>query len=1162
MARLRIRLSGPFEVTLDGQPVTEFESNSARALLAHLASEPGRPRVRATVAEMLWPERPQGAALANLRHALSSVRRALGGPDAGETFLVADRTTVALASDDVWVDLVALEELASAPANQPGAVEAWEQAAALWRGSLLEDVAVHAGAEWDEWLAVTDERARRLACGALHGLVASLEQTGNVEQALRHARRLAELDPWDERAHRAILRLLASTGDDTGAVAHFEDLRSRLREDLGTDPAPETVSLATRIREGEARFVVPRPAVTYPDFLATARPGGTGTPFVDQTMELEFLERHLAEAGAGAGRVVLVSGEAGSGKTMLATELMRRAAATDATLTTIGRSSAYGGLGDPYLPFRDVLGSLTGDVESDVGSGTIDVQAARRLWALAPHTARLVLERGPSLVGVMVNGALLVERVETAAPDVPWLEPLRLRVEIAAAQPPAPERMQPALFDEFMAVLDGIARIAPLLVVIDDLQWADAGSVALLWHLCRRLEGRRILVVGCYRPEEVLGTAAGGHPLQAVIDELRTMAADRVLELTPGRDFVDAYLDAEPNRLDEAFRERLQARTAGHPLFTTEMVRGMADRAEIRRGRDGLWIVGGSLDWQRLPTRVEAAIARRFRRLPDDTRRDLIIAAVQGEEFIAEVVARVRDDPEARTRLRLESTSGNLVIEPAGAMRVAGEIVERYRFRHILFQQFLDRELDDAERARLHETTGRTIEDLFAGHPDPPVVDLAHHFDEAGLVEPAIAYARAGGYRAVRMSANEEAIRLFGRALELLSELPESPARDTDELVLLAALMAPTMAVRGYTAPESEAGGRRIRQLADRLEPSPVMALALAGLAHYLTIRARHYEGLAISRDVGQLGEALDNAGIRCLAAYMTGYEELWMGRVDAGGRNLEAAVDLHDPERDTWLVPSLGMAVGPEAHAWGALAALYRGRPATAYRMADDGVALARRIGHPFSLCHALDIGGVVVRLMAGDHEAALRFADEAAAIAEEEHFPFWATGIALHRGMAIGHLGDPEAGIQLIEGSLSEWEDTGVDSFRGWALSQLASLEALRGQPERGLEIVDEELPHAMAVGEGLSELFLRLERGRLEQATGAIEAALTTLEDVAASAREAGAGFLELRAATALASLVTDLGRSEEADAVLGPVLATFDEGPDIPHVAAARAVLAGS
>ena len=123
-----------------------------------------------------------------------------------------------------------------------------------------------------------------------------------------------------------------------------------------------------------------------------------------------------------------------------------------------------------------------------------------------PFAARLVGERGSSLVGIMIHGESLLHRAVQAVPGAEWLDGLRTRVEAVAQLPPAPERMQPALFDQYTKVLEGLAAAHPLLLVVDDMQWADRGSIALLWHLARRLEGLRLLVVGIYRPEEITGT--------------------------------------------------------------------------------------------------------------------------------------------------------------------------------------------------------------------------------------------------------------------------------------------------------------------------------------------------------------------------------------------------------------------------------------------------------------------------------------------------------------------------------------------------------------------------------------------------------------------------------------------------------------------------------
>ncbi len=513
MSRLEIRLLGPFHVTLDGERVTTFESDSARALLGYLASEPGRQRTRAVVAEMLWPDRPQGAALSNLRHVLATVRRTFGGRESAGGFLVTDRTTIGVvASPEVWVDLVEFERAAAAAPDDEGAVASWARAVELCRGPFLDGVEIEAGAEWDEWVAVTAERIRQQLAGALRKLAHHHERVGDLSAAIPLLRQLIDVEPWDERAHRRLMRLLARTGQTALALATFADLEARLATELGTAPAPETVALASRLRAGEAP-VGSDAEIVYPTFLIDQAPAIAHPLFVGRERELAFLEDHLDEALLGCGRFVMIAGEAGSGKTMLAEELARRATRTTDILTARGRCNAYGGLGDPYLPFRDVLGLLSGDIEPSLHAGAIGREQAARLWEALPLTARMIAERGPTLVGIMTAGAPLLERAGQAAPGAPWLDGLRNRVEAAAHQPPSPQSEQVVLFDEYAAVLEGIATVHPVLLVIDDLQWADHGSIALLWHLARRLDGHRVLVVGLYRPEEVAGSGIDDHPL-------------------------------------------------------------------------------------------------------------------------------------------------------------------------------------------------------------------------------------------------------------------------------------------------------------------------------------------------------------------------------------------------------------------------------------------------------------------------------------------------------------------------------------------------------------------------------------------------------------------------------------------------------------------------
>jgi tetratricopeptide (TPR) repeat protein len=699
-----------------------------------------------------------------------------------------------------------------------------------------------------------------------------------------------------------------------------------------------------------------------------------------------------------------------------------------------------------------------------------------------------------------------------------------------------------------------------LLLVIDDLQWADRASIALFWHLARRLGGQRILIVGLYRPEELSEPAGGVHPLEPLIHELLAAASDCTIELGRDRHFVDALVDSEPNELNEEFRDQLFLYTDGHPLFTVELVRAMQERADIRRNQAGVWTAQDPFDWHGLPGRVEAVIEQRIARVPKDLQRDLVVASIQGEEFIAEVVGAVRGDPETSARLGMESSSPHRIIEPSSASRVGGLLVARYRFRHILFQRYLYGHLSEAERLRLHEMTGRTLEDVFQDQSEQPIVDLAHHFDEAGLAEPAISYLRLAGQWAFAMSANEEAIRHLQRAIGLLVDLPETRDRDNLELGLLVALAASVMAAHGYTAPELERVGQRVRELCDRLEPSLMTALALTGVSHSAAIGAAHLDALMLTREVLEIAEGFGDPGLTVLAHYNVGYEETWQGELSSGHGHLLTARQSYDPEQHRWLVYALGQAVGPEAMVWDAFNLAHGGYLDEAFRLADAGIALARTIGHPFTLCHTLGIGGVLVRFICREYEEALRRNEEFVAIAKEEHFEFWAIAANMYRGTALGNVKDPNSGFSILQQGLDAWEAMGVRAFRGYWYAEMAGIEHKGGHPDRGLEIVERELPAATESLERLCHVHLLVRRSNLMGELSDPDEAASAAEEAVDAARAIGARLLELRAGIDLATALERAGRSAEAKEALAPIYGWFTEGFGAPDLIEARTILA--
>jgi DNA-binding SARP family transcriptional activator len=795
MVRLTIRLLGPLEIALSGKSVTGFDSEKVRALLAYLAAEAGRPHRREVLAEMLWPGRAEGAARANLRHALAQLRQAIGDHAASPPYLLPSRHAIQFNdASDAWIDVAAFSALlpirrvAGLP-TEPQAVLQLEEAVRLWRGPFLEDLSLADSAAFEEWRVLRREHLQRLMLDALWRLVESYEGRGEHERALAYARRELELEPWDEAGQRQVMRLLALTGRHAEALAQYGAFRRVLADEFGVEPPAETTRLYEQIRRGalEPSAGTPValgesvPALQVPSFLEKDACEAERPVFVARERELAFLHAHLAEVLAGHGRVVFVTGGPGQGKTALLTAFARQAMeAHPDLLAAAGKCSAYAGTGDPYLPFREVMAMLTGDVEAAWLSGAITIQQARRLWSSLPQVIQALLQHGPHTVGTLVPAPSLLARaalwrsIEAAAPSgVSWLQQLSEQVERRTMGPLGPEASH--LFQQVTHVLWDLARVHPLVLILDDLQWADTASIGLLFHLGRRLEGARILIAGAYRAEEVaLGRGGGRHPLEAVLSELKRTYGDVWLDLAAvnereQRHFVDSLLGTEPNCLGTAFRNKLATRTGGHPLFAVELLRAMQGRGDLIRDGTGRWVEGAALNWSTLPARVEGVIEERIGRLEPELRQLLSVASVEGEEFTLQVVAHAQGLPEREVRHALshELQGRHRLVREQGVVPAGSGRLSRYRFSHALFQQYLYRELGEGERTAAHGQIAAALESLYAGDTAPVAGQLAHHYANAGDDRRALTYYALAGDVALASYGNPEAEAHYRRALGL-----------------------------------------------------------------------------------------------------------------------------------------------------------------------------------------------------------------------------------------------------------------------------------------------------------------------------------------------------------------------------------------------------------
>lgn len=496
--------------------------------------------------------------------------------------------------------------------------------------------------------------------------------------------------------------------------------------------------------------------------------------FVGRDAQLAELDRFFTRAMAGQAAVFFVTGEPGAGKTSLVTQFVQQAQSrTPSLLAAFGSCDAYTGAGDAYLPFREVLQQLTGDVEQCLAAGRTSREGASRLESFARFAGRALIENGGDLIDVFVPGGALLTRLGgKAAQNLPWAQQLRRRIYAAADAPASRSLRQENVFEQYTQVLEAMAAEHPLLLVLDDLHWADSASISLLFHLARRLAKSRVLVVGAYRSEELSRPLEGKpHPLQGVVAELTRIYGCVTLDLDNlhERGFVDALVDVRPNSLDDRFRDSLARQTAGNPLFAVELLQSLESDGVLVETPEGMLVQMAPIEWRSLPSRVAGVIESRVTRLTAAQKDILAAAAVQGEEFVAEVVARVvRSD----RRDVIHELSGPLqkelrFVSAIGVQELAGRRLARYRFRHNLVQDYFCRQLDDIERVELHGETGLALEEIHRTDPAAVAVPLAIHFTEAGDWARAVRYRMLAAEQAVHAYAHEQTIEHLGQVLAI-----------------------------------------------------------------------------------------------------------------------------------------------------------------------------------------------------------------------------------------------------------------------------------------------------------------------------------------------------------------------------------------------------------
>ena len=890
--------------------------------------------------------------------------------------------------------------------------------------------------------------------------------------------------------------------------------------------------------------------------------------FVARQPEIAQLDTFLNQALTGRGRVAFVVGEAGSGKTALVQEVARRAQEMHPRLIIAGGNcNAYSGIGDPYLPFREILALLTGDVETRSVVGVISQAQARRLAELVPHAIQTLVEAGPDLIELFISGKTLLARAVGAAALAPdRVAGLKARLARQAAEQSAGALKQQNLFAQYIQVLQALSRRWPLLLLLDDLQWADAGSISLLFHLGRQLTGQRILVVGIYRPNDVaLGREGGRHPLESVVNEFQADFGQIQVDLAQAgeKQFIEALLDSEPNRLGAAFRHALWRQTSGHALFTVEMLRGLQERGDLVQDEQGRWVEGAALDWETLPARVEGVIGERLGRLPADLQAALQVACVEGEVFTAEVVAQIEqiERRELVRRLSSEVSKQHRLVQEQGSQQLGTQRLSTYRFHHILFQKYLYNLLDQVERVYLHEAVGQTLETLHRDQPEAMAAiagQLAYHFQAAGLVRKAVDYLTLAGEQAVRVVAYPEASSHFTQALAQLATLPETTERVKHELALLLSLGAVLTAVKGYTDHQVAHTYSQMRGILPKLGQDPQIFPALMALERFYANGGEFRLQYEVAAQVLQLAQAAQDPMLLVGGHQVMGTALCFNGQFVASRAHLEQSLALYDPQVEyTFNLPD-----DP-----GVIAGSFLGWTLWRLGFADQAVLrfqAALRLAQ--GLANRPYREAVVLSFMAMLHQwrrdapAARQAAEACMGLATKHGFSFLEALARVVYGWALAEQGELAAGIEQMQHGVAAIRTMNIVLFLAPLLAMLAECYGKTEQVEEGLTLVAEAIEMADRSFYWMeSDLYLLRGALQLQQVNGE-EAAEASLQRAIALARGQEANLLELRATVHLARLWRTQGKSQEAQQMLAELYGWFSEGFDTVDLREAKALLA--
>ena len=834
------------------------------------------------------------------------------------------------------------------------------------------------------------------------------------------------------------------------------------------------------------------------------------TPLVGRDEEVQLLLRRWERAKTRIGQVVMISGEPGIGKSRVTAALLERIESEPHTKLRYFCSPHH--RDSALYPIANQIERAAALERDDDPAVKLDkLEALFAAGAVTPEDRRLVAE-------------LL------RLPDTGRYPPLNL----------SPQQRKQRTFDVLLRQLDALAARQPLLYVFEDMHWIDPTSQEALERMIERIRQLPVLVVLTFRPE--FAPPWIGQPNVAF------MSLNR-LDRRDGAALIERVVGN--HRLPQKIVDEIVERTDGVPLFAEELTKAVLEAGTSEAAARTL----SNMPVHTIPATLHASLMARLDRL-GSAREVAQIGAAIGRECSYEILAAVSSlsEPDLRASLEKLTTSGLLAARGAPPDAV-------YVFKHALVQDATYATLLISKREQLH---GRIAEILETRLPDQAAREpelLARHFAEAKRPERAVGYWIKAGRHAAERSANLEAIRHLSRALDALKLLPESEARDRQELVAQTAIGTPLMSVHGYAAPETGAAYSRAHLLTQRLGDRGGLHATLSGQFSYHFVRGDQAMMRQLSQDATTAAETLSDDSLRLVGHRLAGQSAFHFGNFEEARTALETIVrsysaSKHRPPPDLYVHD-------PKMYALGYLAVTLwiQGYPDQARQWSAAAIDYTRELNHANMTAFARVYGGAGLYELLGDTDVVRSHADAVLELADQHSLLYFRLSGLILRAWVIALDGDLSEGIRLMRQTIDERFSLGVGWYQVRYLCMLAELCHQYGEARPGLDLLERATRHIEGHEEHLwrAEVQrLKAEMLRLEGTAAPIEIE-TCLRDSIAIARRQGARSFELRATTSLASFCREHGQSDGAMQELASVVGSFTEGSDTADVRRAQDVL---